>query len=52
MAAHRQNDIGDRLGIAEKTVRIHMTHIFDKLRVEDRTQAVLTAIQRGLVHPE
>ncbi len=43
-------DIGDRLGIAEKTVRIHMTHILDKLGVEDRTQAVLTAIQRGLVH--
>jgi DNA-binding NarL/FixJ family response regulator len=43
-------DIGERLGIAEKTVRIHMTHIFDKLGVEDRTQAVLTAIQRGLVH--
>ena len=43
-------DIGDRLGIAEKTVRIHMTHIFDKLGVEDRTQAVLAAIQRGLVH--
>ena len=43
-------DIGDRLGIAEKTVRIHMTHIFDKLGVEDRTQAVITALQRGLVH--
>ena len=43
-------DIGERLGIAEKTVRIHMTHILDKLGVEDRTQAVLTAIQRGLVH--
>jgi len=45
-------DIGDRLGIAEKTVRIHMTHIFDKLGAEDRTQAVLKAIQRGLVHLE
>ncbi|MDZ4803021.1 MAG: response regulator transcription factor [Bryobacteraceae bacterium] len=43
-------DIGERLGIAEKTVRIHMTHIFDKMGVEDRTQAVLAAIQRGLVH--
>jgi DNA-binding NarL/FixJ family response regulator len=45
-------DIGDRLGIAEKTVRIHMTHILDKLGVDDRTQAVLAAIQRGLVHLE
>jgi len=27
-----------------------MTHIFDKLGVEDHTQAVLTTLQRGLVH--
>lgn len=43
-------DIALRLGIAEKTVRLHLTHIFQKLGVEDRTQAVLEAIQRGLVH--
>ncbi|MFN7937499.1 MAG: response regulator transcription factor [Bryobacteraceae bacterium] len=43
-------DIGATLGIAEKTVRIHMTHIFEKLGVTDRTQAVITAVQRGLVH--
>lgn len=43
-------DIGTTLGIAEKTVRIHMTHIFEKLGVTDRTQAVITAVQRGLVH--
>jgi DNA-binding NarL/FixJ family response regulator len=45
-------EIGERLEIAEKTVRIHLTHIFDKLGVADRTQAVLTAIHRGLVHLE
>lgn len=44
--------IGDRLGIAEKTVRIHMTHILDKLGATDRTQAVITAVQRGIVHIE
>jgi len=49
-AGMSNRDIGERLGIAEKTVRIHMTHIFDKMGVEDRTQAVLAAIQRGLVH--
>ena len=43
-------EIADQLGIAEKTVRIHMTHIFDKLGAADRTQAVITAHQRGLVH--
>lgn len=45
-------EIADRLGIAEKTVRIHMTHIFGKLGVTDRTQAVLSALQRGIVHIE
>jgi DNA-binding NarL/FixJ family response regulator len=43
-------EIADRLQIAEKTTRTHMTHIFDKLGVTDRTQAVITAHQRGLVH--
>jgi len=43
-------EISSRLGIAENTVRIHVSHILDKLQVEDRTQAVLAAIQRGLVH--
>jgi len=43
-------EIADRLSIAEKTVRSHITHLFAKMGVEDRTQAVLAAIQRGLVH--
>ena len=43
-------DIGATLGIAEKTVRIHMTHILEKLGVTDRTQAVIKAVQQGLVH--
>lgn len=44
--------ISNRLNISENTVRIHLGHIFDKLQVEDRTQAVLAAIHRGLVHVE
>jgi DNA-binding NarL/FixJ family response regulator len=43
-------EIGQQLGIAENTVRIHMGRILDKLGVADRTQAALVAIQRGLVH--
>lgn len=43
-------EIASRLEIAEKTVRIHLTHVFDKLGVTDRTSAVLAALQRGLVH--
>jgi len=43
-------EIGERLGIAENTVRIHVSRILDKLDVTDRTQAVLLALQHGLVH--
>jgi len=41
--------IGDHLGIVEKTVRIHMSSIFAKLGAANRTQAVLIALQRGFV---
>jgi DNA-binding NarL/FixJ family response regulator/signal transduction histidine kinase len=44
--------IGDHLGIAEKTVRIHMSSIFSKLGAANRTQAVLIALQRGFVDPQ
>lgn len=43
-------EIANRLKIAENTTRIHVSRILDKLAAEDRTQAVLVAIQRGLVH--
>jgi DNA-binding NarL/FixJ family response regulator/signal transduction histidine kinase len=41
--------IGDHLGIAEKTVRIHLSNIFAKLGAANRTQAVLIALQSGFV---
>lgn len=43
-------EAGERLGISENTVRIHVSRILDKLGAGDRTQAVLIALQRGLVH--
>jgi DNA-binding NarL/FixJ family response regulator len=45
-------DIADQLRIAEKTVRIHVSSVLDKMGVRDRTQAAIYAIQRGLVHWE
>ncbi len=42
--------VAEALGISENTARIHVTHILQKLGVEDRTQAVIAAIQRGIVH--
>jgi DNA-binding NarL/FixJ family response regulator len=36
--------------ISEATVKLHITHIFEKLGVHDRTQATTAAIHRGFVH--
>jgi len=40
--------IAVRLGMSEKTVRNHITHIFDKLGVETRAQAIVRAREAGL----
>jgi len=42
--------IADLLGITEATVKRHVSVILQQLNVEDRTQAVLAALRRGLVH--
>ena len=42
------SQIADQLGLSDKTVRNHVSSIFTKLRVTDRTQAVLEARERGL----
>jgi len=41
--------IADRLNLTEATVKTHLTHIFEKLGVEDRTQAAMAAVKRGIV---
>ncbi len=43
------SDIGLRLSITEGTVKFHLTNLLTKLKVSDRTQAVVIALQRGLV---
>jgi DNA-binding NarL/FixJ family response regulator len=43
-------EIAAELSIADNTVRIHVARILQKLSVEDRTQAVIVAFQRGIVH--
>jgi len=40
------------LAISEKTVRNHISNIYKKLHVYDRTQAVLYAIREGLIDAE
>ena len=48
----RNKEIGAALNIAEDTVKIHVKNIFGKLNVIDRTQAVVSASQRGIIDLE
>ncbi|MBD1836989.1 response regulator transcription factor [Coleofasciculus sp. FACHB-64] len=41
--------ISKALYITERTVNFHINHILSKLGVEDRTQAVIVALRRGIV---
>jgi DNA-binding NarL/FixJ family response regulator len=44
--------IAFELGVAEKTVKTHVSNILGKLGVSDRTQAALYAVREGLVDHE
>jgi two-component system NarL family response regulator len=45
-------EIAGVLFIAESTVKFHINHILSKLNAGDRTQAVITALKRGLASLE
>jgi two-component system, NarL family, response regulator len=42
-------EIADRLGLSESTIKNHVNGLLAKLHVQDRTQAVTTALKRGIV---
>lgn len=42
-------EIGDALTIAENTVKIHLRNILEKLHLQNRIQAAVYAVRRGLV---
>lgn len=49
MAQHDTNiEIAERLSLAPKTVRNHVSNIFTKLHVADRAQAIIRAREAGL----
>lgn len=41
--------ISRELFISEATVKTHLVHVFDKLGVDNRTAAITTALQRGII---
>jgi DNA-binding NarL/FixJ family response regulator len=50
MADGKSNkEIASELGISERTVKTHLGHLFEKLGVTSRTEAVKIATRRGLV---
>jgi DNA-binding NarL/FixJ family response regulator len=50
MADGKSNkEIANELGISERTVKTHLGHLFEKLGVTSRTEAVKIATRRGLV---
>jgi len=46
------DEIAHELFVADTTVRTHLRHIFDKLGLRDRIQAVVLAYDTGLVQPD
>jgi two-component system, NarL family, response regulator len=49
VAGKSNKEIGVALDISEATVKVHMTHILEKLKVTGRTEAINVAVKRGLV---
>lgn len=43
------NEVADALFISTKTVRHHLSSIYQKLESRDRTQALLTAVRMGII---
>jgi len=50
-AGKSNKQIGITLNMSEGTVKVHITHILEKLKVDGRTEALNVAFARGLISP-
>lgn len=44
-----RQEIASTLGVAEGTVKFHLTNILSKLEVSARTEALVVAVQHGII---
>ena len=47
----RNKEVAAQLSISEETVKMHMRNLMEKLKVNDRTHAVMVAVRRGFIRP-
>jgi DNA-binding NarL/FixJ family response regulator len=48
----KNRQIAEHLGVAEKTIKGHLTNVFLKLGVQDRLELALLAVKTHLAPPE
>lgn len=47
---YRSKEIAFDMGISERTVKAHLTNIYNKLGVDSRMQAISAAVEQGILH--
>ena len=46
----RNKEIASHIHRTEATVKVHVLHVLSKLRAQDRTEAVVIGLKRGIIH--